>query len=226
MLARKRRKLPITKTKGSRELRNTRRAIAICRGVLQKIKPFGRSERDVAREIRKGIYSQGARLSFRPIVSAGRNTAFVHHRPGSRIIRRETPLMIDFGAKYRGQCSDITRMYVPPGQGRIGKIYQDVSSIQKAVIRRIRPGLEFKELNELYKKLLKRRGYKIKHSIGHGLGPSIHERIGELKPGMVLTVEPGIYIRNFGGCRIEDMVLIKKRGIEILSGSIPKRPFS
>ncbi len=227
MLSRKSRKLPLTKPKSPGQLRNTKKAIRIVDRVLKDIKPFGRTEGDVAREIRKRIHGYGAKLSFRPIVSSGRNTSFVHHRPGKRIIRRENPLMIDFGAKYRGQCSDITRMYIPPNNSkRLKKIYQDTLSIQRAIIRRLRPGIQFKEINEFYKKTLKRKGYRIKHSIGHGLGPSIHERVRELKPGMVLTVEPGIYIRNFGGCRIEDMVLIKRRGTEILSNSIPKKPWN
>lgn len=225
MLSRKSR-LPLTKPKTHRELRAMKKAIGIAGLVFKEMEsPFRRTERDVAREIRKRIYSQGAGLSFRPIVATGRNTCYVHHRPGKRTIRRESPLLIDFGAKFRGQCSDITRMYIPIGNKRIKKIYGDALNIQKTVIRKLKPGMEFKELNELYKKMIQRRGYKLKHSIGHGLGPSIHERIVELKPGMVLTVEPGIYIDNFGGCRIEDMVLVKKRGIEILSKSIPKRPF-
>ena len=224
MLSKKRRKPPLTKPKSPRELNDTKKAIRIVGKVLKEIKPFNRTEREVAREIRKRIYSQGARLSFRPIVSSGRNTSFVHHKPGKRIIRRENPLMIDLGAKFRGQCSDITRMYIPNSR-RLKKIYQDTISIQGAVIRRLKPGIQLKEINEFYKKMMTRKGYRVKHSIGHGLGPHIHERIRELKPGMVLTVEPGIYINNFGGCRIEDMVLIKKGGIEILSDSIPKKPF-
>lgn len=240
MLARKRRMLPLTRPKTPRELRDMKRAIRITGRVLSELEsPFGRTEKDVAKEIRGRIYSQGARLSFRPIVATGRNTRHVHHKPGKRTIMRENPLLIDLGARYRGQCSDITRMYIPsnppfrkPGKRRkhlldnrrIRKIYQDTLNIQKTIIRGIKPGIEFRELNELYRKMIQRRGYRMKHSIGHGLGPSIHERIGELKPGMVLTIEPGIYIDNFGGCRIEDMVLVKKRGIEILSKSIPKSP--
>ncbi len=224
MLPKKRRKLPLTRPKTPQELQDTRKAIRIIKQVLERLEPFNRTEREVASEIRKRIYEYNARLSFRPIVSSGRNTSFVHHKPGKRIIRRENPLMIDLGAKFRGQCSDITRMYIPKNK-RLKKIYRDVSSIQKAVIRRLKPGADFKEINEFYKKMMKRKGYRVKHSIGHGLGPNIHERVRELKPGMVLTVEPGIYINNFGGCRIEDMVLIKKGGIEILSDSIPKNPY-
>jgi len=225
MPGKKRRKLPLTKPKTPKELQDTRKAIAICRNVLENLEPFGRSERDVAREIKRRIRSQGAGLSFKTIVSAGRNTAFVHHKPGSRIIRKELPLMIDFGAKYRGQCSDITRMHVPKSAPKkLKKIYQDASNIQRSVIRKIKPGIEARKLNELYKNLLEKKRYKVKHSIGHGLGPRIHERAGELRPGIVLTVEPGIYLDKFG-CRIEDMILIKKQGIEILSSSIPRNPF-
>jgi Xaa-Pro aminopeptidase len=225
MLSGRSRRLPLTRPKSPGELKNTRKAIAIVRRVLDGLEPFGRRERDVAGEIRKGILSQGARPSFRAIVSTGRNTAFVHHRPGNRIIRRENPLMIDLGARFRGQCSDVTRMYIPPGSGRLGRMYRDTLGIQKAVMRRLRPGAVFRELNEFYRKSLEKKGYRAKHSIGHGLGLRIHEGIRELRPGMVLTVEPGIYVRNLGGCRIEDMVLIKGRGTEILSGSIPERPF-
>jgi Xaa-Pro aminopeptidase len=221
MLSKGKRKLPFTRPKTPQELRATRKAVAIARKALA-LDPFGKTEKQAAREIIKTIQSQGAGLAFRPIVSTGRNTRLIHHRPGDRIIRRENPLMIDLGARYQGQCSDITRMHLPRDE-KIRKIYRDALNIQGIIIRKLRPGIQLKDLNDLYKKIMKSKGYRVKHSIGHGLGARIHERIGELKPGMVLTVEPGIYTKNMG-CRIEDMVLIKRTGIEILSDSIPK-PF-
>lgn len=216
-----RKKPPSTKPKTSLELRKTGKAIQIVAKVLRVVNPWDRTEKDVASEIRRRIYKQGATLSFKPIVSTGRNTRFVHHRPGNRIIRKENPLMIDLGAKYKGQCSDITRMHMPKNK-RFEKLYRNTLYIQRRVIKSLKPGLSFKEANEYYKKLMKAKGYKPKHSIGHGLGRVVHESAKVLKPGMVITIEPGVYLKNYG-CRIEDMVLIKTKGVEVLSKSISKR---
>ncbi len=96
---------------------------------------------------------------------------------------------------------------------------EDIKSIQAEVIGSVCAGLKFRELQEAYEKLMEGKGYKAMHSIGHGIGLDVHERPSideELKENMVITVEPGAYIKKFGGCRIEDMVLVKKDGSAVL----------
>ncbi len=226
-IKRKRRRMPITKPKTAKEIRNTEKAVKIVERVLREMdSPFGRSEEDVAKEISQRIRSQGAALSFKPIVASGRNSSHVHHKPGRKLVREDEPVIFDLGAKYKECCSDVTRMHIPAGKGRnikkIKKMYRHVLAIQRKVIRKVRPDVEFRELNEVYKKMMKRRGYKVKHLIGHGIGSKVHERVkGKLEEGMIITVEPGIYVKKLGGCRVEDMVLVRKgKKPKILSKSI------
>jgi Xaa-Pro dipeptidase len=222
---RKRRRAKITRPKTSQEIRNTIKAVEIVRRVLKEMdSPFGRSEADVASEIRRRIRNLGGTPSFKPIVASGRNASFVHHKPGRKIVRETELVIFDLGAKYRGCCSDVTRMHVPAGrQAKKAKaMYRLALSIQKRVIEKARPGVSLRELHEIYKRMMVKKGYKVKHLIGHGIGSNVHERIkGKLEPGIVLTVEPGIYIKNFGGCRVEDMVLVTKGRPRVLSKSIP-----
>ena len=114
---RKRRRAPITKVKTAQEIRNTIRATKIVERAFREMdSPFGRSEEDVAREIRSRIRKQGASLSFMPIVASGRSSSSVHHKPGRKIVRGNELVIFDIGAKYRGCCSDVTRMHVPTGK--------------------------------------------------------------------------------------------------------------
>lgn len=219
---RPKRRARLTRPKTAREIRNTIKAIETIGQVLREMRsPFGRSEADVAKEIRQRIRGLGTAPSFMPIVASGRNSSFVHHRPGGKIVREDEPVIFDLGAKYRGCCSDITRMHIPDDK-RIKRIYSHALHMQKRVIGSIMPGVGFKELHGIYKKLMERKGYKTKHLIGHGIGSVVHERIKDrLEAGMVLTVEPGIYIKRYGGCRVEDMVLVRRGGAKVLSSSIP-----
>ena len=218
----KRRRAPLTKVKTAQEIRNTIKATKIVENVFRNMEsPFGRSEADVAKEVRQRIRKQGAGLSFKPIIASGRNASFIHHKPGRKIVRENELVIFDIGADYRGSCSDVTRMHVPGGR-KEQSLYKFTLSIQKAVIKKTRPGATLRELHSIYNKMMKRKGFKVKHLIGHGLGSKVHERVkGKLEPGMVITVEPGIYLKNFGGCRVEDMVLVTKQGYRVLSASIP-----
>ncbi len=214
------RKAWLSRPKTPEEIKNIKKAVDISRKVFLEIMPFGKTEKEVAGEIRKSILKHGARPSFKPIVASGKGSVTVHHKPGRRIIRDSQPLIIDLGAKFRGQCADITRMYIP--DRRAGKIYSCVKNMQKACIRKLKPGISFSDINELYMAMMKKKGYKVMHGIGHGLGFHIHERIETLSPGIVLTIEPGVYIKNYAGFRIEDVVLIKRNCVEVLSASIPQ----
>lgn len=224
---RKRRRAKITRPKTRSEIENTERAITIVGKVLTGMSsPFGRQERDVASEIRRRIYAEGATLAFRPIVASGRNASHVHHRPGRKIVREDELVIFDIGAKCGGCCSDITRMHVPDNK-RARKLHADAMNIQRSLIRKAKRGMEFKELQDIYKRLMRKNGYKVKHLIGHGIGERVHERVkGGLEAGMILAIEPGIYVKNYGGCRVEDMILVRKGEPRVMSAAIrlPRAP--
>ncbi len=211
----------LTRPKTAAELKNTKKVVEITGRVFREMgNPFGRSEWDVAREITMIGRRLGAGLSFRPIVASGSNSGFVHHKPGKKIVREDEPVIFDVGFKVGGQCSDVTRMHVPEDKKR-KKIYGEIVTMQRRCIAATRPGKTLKEIHEMWKAMMKRKGYKVKHGIGHGVGSRVHERVkGLLKPGMVITIEPGIYERGKGGCRLEDMILVTRNKPIILSGGI------
>ena len=220
----KRRRARITKPRNSTELKKTKIAIMIIKEVFEEMNsPFGRPEKNVASEITKLIRSKGAGLSFRPIVASGRNSSFIHHQPSNKIVRKNEPVIFDIGAKYQGYCSDITRMHIPKSKeyNDIRAAYRRIKRIQTSLINRALPGTSFRSIQTLYAMLLKSYGYETRHFFGHGVGIDIHERVmDKLEPGMIITVEPGVYLRKFAGCRVEDIILITKNSPIILSESI------
>ena len=138
-------------------------------------------------------------------------------------------MTLDFGASYRGYCSDITRTVVlgEPNDAQ-RRIYETVREAQQAAVDAIRPGMTGKEADRVARDRIKASGYEkyFGHGTGHGLGMEVHEapRLsprGEeiLEPGMVVTVEPGIYLPEFGGVRIEDDVIVTEDGREVLTQS-------
>jgi Xaa-Pro aminopeptidase len=207
------------------EVEQIKKAVKITKKVFGNVTAkgiAGKKELQVAREVDTEFRVLGADNSFNTIISSGKNSYFVHRKPGERKIRRGDLVIIDLGARLNGYCSDITRtLYLGTGRKEMGLI-ADVRNIQKELMKRIVDGADFRGVERLYENIMKRRCYKIFHGFGHGVGLSVHEPIrNELRKGMVLTVEPGVYIKGVGGCRFEDMVLIKKKGIEVLSRSIP-----
>jgi Xaa-Pro aminopeptidase len=151
-----------------------------------------------------------------------------HYRPGEKLIERDQPLLIDWGALYKGYCSDLTRTLMVGRVGnRIKQIYKVVLDAQQSAIDFLRPGVTTRQADQVARDVIDRAGYgkEFGHGLGHGIGREIHEspsmrKIGgeeELRPGMVVTVEPGIYLPGEGGVRIEDDVLITHSGCEVLS---------
>ena len=175
-------------------------------------------------------------LSFEPIVAFGKNTANIHHQnPTRNKLKKGDMIMFDFGCTVNHYCSDMSRTYFfdKPNQKQ-EKIYKAVLEVQELVISRIAKGeRRAKVLDKLARNFLNKR-FKIKekdkltdgfvHGLGHGVGTVIHEW-PNLKPksedflpvGCVVTVEPGLYFKGFGGVRIEDMVLITQKGCKNLT---------
>lgn len=217
------------------EVAAIRRALAIAGKALEASvrRLAGSSEIAVASrlqaEIRKG---GGDEESFPTIVASGPRAALPHGLPSGRIIGGGDLVVIDFGVKLGGYCCDVTRSYSPSKWDKRSKeIYEVVLEAQRAALAVIAPGVKASDVDAAARQVIERAGHgkHFGHGTGHGVGLEVHElpvlspRSGDtLEPGMVFTVEPGIYLENFGGVRIEDMVLVTESGSEILSRRIPK----
>jgi len=211
-----------------------RRAAAITdeafRHILGFIRP-GVTERDVAMELEFTIRRLGAQgLAFETIVASGPRSSLPHGQPTDRVIEEGDLVTLDFGARYQDYCSDMTRtVMVGEPSAKQREIYEIVLEAQQRGVAACRPGITGKELDEVCRSYIREKGYggHFGHGTGHGVGRFIHEgpRVstrGEqdvLQPGMVVTIEPGIYLPGWGGVRIEDMVLVTETGCEVLSRS-------
>ena len=181
----------------------------------------GRTERQNADALEIEYRKLGAESAYEPLVCAGKNTQFIHHAAGPNIVAKNDVVMIDAGAKVNGYCCDVTRMFFRKINAKHRQMYEDVKQIKSELTSRIRAGVSYKEIENLYRSLLAQKGYKVFHSFGHGVGLSVHEPAGEvLRENAVITVEPGVYIKNFGGVRVEDTIVVKKGKADVLSGSI------
>ncbi|MEK8132768.1 Xaa-Pro peptidase family protein [Paenibacillus filicis] len=197
--------------------------------IVGLLKP-GVSERDIALEIELFVRRNGAAsTSFETIVASGERSALPHGKASDRIIGTDEFVKLDFGAYYKGYCSDITRtVVVGKPSDKHQEIYGIVLEAQLEALSRIRPGMTGREADAVARDVIKRHGYGdyFGHGLGHGLGMEVHEapRLSTqgdivLEPGMVVTVEPGIYLPGFGGVRIEDDIVITDTGNRRLTQS-------
>jgi len=172
-------------------------------------------------------YLEVEKAAFETIVAAGPRSALPHARPGDRKVGVDELLLIDMGACQDGYMSDMTRMlFFGKLNTRIRDMYKAVLKAQLAAIAAVHEGITTGQVDQKARQVLESEGLgkAFVHSTGHGLGLEIHEppRVGRrdktrLQAGMVITIEPGAYIRDFGGIRIEDTVLVTKNGCEILT---------
>jgi Xaa-Pro aminopeptidase len=170
--------------------------------------------------------------SFPPIIAVGERSALPHARPTHGLISGSGFLLVDWGADHEsGYKSDLTRMIVTGKvSSKLETVYRLVLKANEKAIEAVRPGVRCCDVDSVARKIIESGGYgkKFGHGLGHGLGLDVHEgpRVGPtsetaLEPGMVITIEPGIYLPGWGGVRIEDDILVTKEGCEVLS-SIPK----
>ncbi len=190
----------------------------------------GVSERHIANRITYLLKEGGSsRESFDTIAVAGENAALPHGKPGNRLLRPGDMLTLDFGGFYRGYAGDMTRtVVIGEVSPKLRDIYQQVLEAQELGISLVETGVSCREIDRYVRESLKKCGLDIyfQHGTGHGVGLEIHE-IPRLSPlsddvleeGMVVTVEPGVYIPGWGGIRIEDTVIVKKGGCEIITRS-------
>lgn len=195
--------------------------------IIRKIKP-GMSEQEIELELEFSLRRKGASgKSFDFIVASGERSSLPHGTATEKIINSGELLTLDFGARYKWYCSDMTRtVCIGQPQAKHKEIYKIVLEAQQAALQVIKPGLRGKEVDAVARRVIAKYGYKdyFGHGLGHSVGLEIHEspRLSPrenkiLEPGMIITVEPGIYIPDWGGVRIEDMVIVTKNGAEVLT---------
>lgn len=234
--------------KTSKEIRLLKKSAKITDSCIPLIKRELRrpkiTEKQLATAINRQIKKQGAQLAFPTIVVSGKRVVYVHAKPtNARICGLG---YADFGAKYKGYHTDIT---VPFVKGKIDKkqqrILETTLHAYKITIKSIKLGEPCWKLHEKFEHFLRERKYNVRHGLGHGIGLDIHElpsiirpkfkrskKIGPIKkkrwqrikrltfaPGMVFTIEPGVYVKGVGGCRFENDVLMTKGGPRVLTHS-------
>lgn len=195
---------------------------------VERLVTVGVREDEIAVELEYAMKKRGCGpLPFPIIVASGENGAMPHAHAGTRRLVPGDLVTIDFGAEYRGYHSDETiTLAVDHEEKRAREIYDIVLEAQRQAIATIKPSVPVKEVDKAARSYIQARGYGdyFSHGTGHGVGLEIHEPprvslLGEevLEEGMVITVEPGIYIPGWGGVRIEDMLLVRKRGAYLLT---------
>jgi Xaa-Pro aminopeptidase len=223
-------------TKDSAELDKIRTATKITIKALEFIKKHlkpGIKELEVAAELERFIrYEGGHGSAFNIIVASGPNSSFPHHITSHAKIKDNQPLLIDIGTDYFGYKSDLTRVFF---LGKINplarRVYDIVRKASTQAIKKIKPGISIKEVDATSRRIIAKSGYAkyFGHALGHGIGLDTHEapsissrQAGVFKPGMVFTIEPAVYLPGRFGIRIEDMVLVTRKGCEVISGTLNK----
>ncbi|MBA7622803.1 Aminopeptidase YpdF [subsurface metagenome] len=226
----------LRRIKDQGEIKSIKKAIRITENALantlRKIR-IHIPEKELSALLEYEIKKRGAEGSaFDPIVAFGKRTSYPHSKPSRAKLRKGDLIKIDCGAIYRGYSSDLTRTFVLGGATkRQRRIYSFLYHAQSEAIEKIRPGIECSRIDRVARDIITKEGYGkfFGHGLGHGIGREVHEgpylKVEDhtpLEPGMVLTIEPGIYIPGWGGMRIEDMVLVTEKGCEVLSKRAPE----
>jgi Xaa-Pro aminopeptidase len=201
--------------------------------ILKNIK-IGETEKQIACKIRKFIKKHNGKISFRPIVAFGKNSANIHNIPTDNKLKRNQIILLDFGVKLEDYCSDMTRtIFSGELTKKQKKIYETVLEAQKKSLETLNAKylthntIKAFDVDKAAREHIVSKGYRtIPHGVGHGIGKKVHEGFhispksrNILKEGMIFSIEPGIYIKNFGGVRIEDLVVLEKSGPRLLTHS-------
>lgn len=218
--------------KSRRELAAIRNAVrmgdAVFASALEAVRP-GMTEWDI-RVLIRGMMDQVSQgEAFDTIACAGSNASRCHHRPSLRPMRCGQELLLDMGVKVDGYCSDMTRVvFFGAPAPKLREIYSLVLEANRRAIAGLRAGDTCHAADARARRVIEKAGYGryFGHGLGHGLGLEIHECVAlrqhgreVLKPGMVVTVEPGIYLPGVGGVRIEDVVVVRENGCEVLTAT-------
>lgn len=188
----------------------------------------GITEKEAAWSLEKELREAGGdSLSFPVICAAGTNSALPHAIPGDGKLTRGIPLLFDWGVKVNGYTSDISRTHIigKPDETFL-KVFSTVEAAQAKAIELIKPGMSGKDIDKIAREYIESNGFKgkFRHGLGHGVGLAVHEdpsisplRDTIIEPQMVFTVEPGIYLPGWGGVRIENMVVVREDGAQVLN---------
>ena len=224
-------------TKDEDEIKAIKASGRIAAQALKRTIPYIKpkiTESELAGILDLQIRKLAAVNSFDTIVAFGPNASRPHHQPGCTTLRKNDTILIDFGAKYKGYCSDLTRCFA------IGKVtafykkaYDATMQAQAAAIKMIKAGVEIAKVDAVARAAIVACDLPVYgHSTGHGLGLEVHEAPivarnskAKLHQAMVITIEPGIYIPGKLGIRIEDDILVTKTGCEILTQNCPHKPY-
>ncbi len=215
--------------KDSSEIREMQQAYEITAKVFLQIKKVLKekpwTESELGRFVKlAGLKLGAAGVSFPTIVVCGKNSALPHHKPSSKEIRKGEPIVLDFGFKVNGYCSDFTRtIFIKSPPAKIKMMYEATEEAYRNAIDKTKIGVLARDVDQAARSTLKK--HKLDklfiHSLGHGTGLAVHETPNlypksedVLRNGMVFSVEPGVYIKNFGGIRIEDLVYLKNGKLE------------
>lgn len=208
---------PLRVIKDNRELRLIKEANRMTNEVdLDSIVAEGRSELQIARDVEQEMLRNGAGgFAFDTIVACDAHTSYSHHEPGGTPFRRAA--IVDYGARHRGYCADITRTIIR-GNERLERISSEIERAIEAVVEKFSEGSKCSDIDREMRKALGALSEHFYHSTGHGIGVEVHEAPSisitskdVLEKNMVFTIEPGVYIRGFGGVRIEDDFYVSDR---------------
>jgi Xaa-Pro aminopeptidase len=226
----------LREVKDDAELERMARAAGIADAALAEVLPMlgarrgELSEAEFALALDTAMRRGGAEgVAFETIVASGPNSAKPHHRPGERRIGPGDPVVVDFGAIYEGYRSDMTRTFCVGAEptGELARVFEVVREAQAAGVAAVRSGIGAKEVDEVCRQVISEAGWgdAFEHGTGHGVGLDIHEAptvspLGTaiLGPGVVVTVEPGVYLPGLGGVRIEDTLVVTAEGSRSLTG--------
>ena len=221
--------------KDAGEIALIRNAVTVAEAAMEEVKPLltpGTREQDFALALEFAMRRRGASgAAFETIVASGLSGAHPHHSAGPKALARGEFVTVDWGAIVGGYTSDLTRTYALGAvTEKQREVYAVVQEAQRRAIAAIAPGKTGKEIDAVARDYITERGYgdAFGHSLGHSLGRSVHDGAGfsvraeslVLAPGMVMTVEPGIYLGGWGGLRLEEDVLVTEDGCEVLT-SLP-----
>ncbi|MHC4544694.1 MAG: M24 family metallopeptidase [Planctomycetota bacterium] len=223
----------VRRTKDSGEIVAIKAAARITTQALRQVRRYmksGVTESELAGRLDFEIRKLGARNSFDTIVAFGPNASRPHHQPSKRKLKKRDTILIDFGARYKGYCSDITRSFAVGKPTRLfERAYDAVQQAQAAAIKTVKAGVEMVKVDAAAREVISSYDLPVYgHGTGHGFGLEIHElpflkaqSKGRLKAGEVITIEPGVYIPGKLGVRIEDDILVTDTGHKILTRSCP-----
>lgn len=222
--------------KSSEEIALIKKAFEITSAAFERVAPTieaGQTEAEVAWRIHQAFVQLGAEgPAFPTIVAAGTNAARPHHEPGETVIAVGQPIVIDMGAKFHGYCADLTRtVWIGEPDEQLKAVYPVVAAAVEQVFERLNPGLKGSEMDSVARDYIEKYGFgdAFTHGLGHGVGLRVHEAPSfskksedVLQPGNIVTIEPGVYLPEWGGVRVEDVVLMTEDGFEILTTASKK----